>query len=234
MKKYYYDLHIHSALSPCADNDMTPNNIMAMARYNGLNIIAISDHNSVRNVEAALKLEKKYGVKVVPAMELQTAEDIHFLCLFPDFGALKRFYDGINFIDIKNDGAIFGDQLVIDENDAVVGEEPRLLLASSDMPSYLLKDAAASLGGIAVPAHIDRESNGILSILGGLDRDYEALEFSNLAKPSFREAEGRGREILINTDAHTLGGIGEAVNFLELNECTAKDAIAYLKRRRAF
>ena len=89
MAKYRYDLHIHSALSPCADDDMTPVNIVATASALGIDIIAIADHNAIRNVEAAMEVGEALGVTVVPAFELQTNEDLHLLCLFPDFNLLE-------------------------------------------------------------------------------------------------------------------------------------------------
>ncbi|MDR1905875.1 MAG: phosphoesterase, partial [Clostridiales bacterium] len=161
--KCYYDLHIHTALSPCADNDMTPNNIMGMAAINGLNMIAAADHNGIKNVKSMLRLQETYGINVVPAFELQTAEEIHFLCLFPDLELLEKFYDGITFMNIDNRKDIFGEQRILDESDEIVGEERRLLLSSADINSYQVKEAVEVLGGIAVPAHIDRESNGIIS-----------------------------------------------------------------------
>ncbi|MDR2090303.1 MAG: PHP domain-containing protein [Clostridiales bacterium] len=227
--KCYYDLHIHSALSPCADNDMTPNNILGMAAVNGLHMIAVADHNAIKNVETFLKLSKEYGVEVVPAFELQTAEDIHFLCLFPNFSLLEEFYRTLEFVDIKNDKAIFGEQLVMDEGDNTVGEEERLLLASAAIYSYRVGDAVKKAGGIAVPAHVDREANGMISILGGFDGDYGAVEFSPYADAAFREIYGADKKILINSDSHTLGDISEAVNFLELRECTARRLIDYLR-----
>ena len=82
--KYYYDLHLHSCLSPCGDMDMTPNNITGMAKLLGLDIIALTDHNTCRNCEATIAAGKENGVVVVPGMELTTSEDIHAVCLFPD------------------------------------------------------------------------------------------------------------------------------------------------------
>jgi PHP family Zn ribbon phosphoesterase len=210
---------------------MTPNNILGMAAVNGLNMIAVSDHNSVKNVRSVLKLQDVYGITVVPAFELQTAEEIHFLCLFPDFAPLEKFYNGVGFMEVENKKAIFGNQLILDENDNVTGEEARLLLSSADIYSYQVKDAVKSAGGIAVPAHIDRESNGMISILGNLDDDYDAVEFSPYADAAFREIYGRGRSVLVNSDAHTLDKISEAVNFLELKKCSAESLINYLYGR---
>ena len=121
----YYDFHIHSALSPCGDKDMTPNNIVNMAAIIGLDAIAISDHNSVGNVRAAMKVGEQVGVKVLAGMEVETAEEIHVLTLYETMEAAeevaKRVYDALP--DIKNRPEIFGNQYYMDENDNIVGEE---------------------------------------------------------------------------------------------------------------
>ena len=91
--KVYYDLHIHSALSPCASDDMTPLNIVAMASVKGLDVIAINDHNSIENVAAAMECGRDFDVMGIPSMEVQTAEDIHVLPMFEDFSTLKAFHD---------------------------------------------------------------------------------------------------------------------------------------------
>ena len=91
MSSYYYDLHIHSCLSPCADNDMTPANIAGTATLAGIQIMALTDHNSVKNCPAFFKACKKYGVIPVPGMELTTAEDIHVVCLFDELDSAMAF-----------------------------------------------------------------------------------------------------------------------------------------------
>jgi hypothetical protein len=142
---------------------------------------------------------------------------------------LEKFYNAVRFTDIKNKKAIFGNQLILDAEDNTVGEEGRLLLASAEIYSYQVKDAVKDAGGVAVPAHIDRESNGMISILGNLDDDYSTVEFSPYADASFREIYGKNRKILINSDSHRLGNISEAVNFLDLNECSANALVEYLR-----
>ncbi|HOO13429.1 MAG TPA: PHP domain-containing protein, partial [Bacillota bacterium] len=116
------DLHIHSALSPCGDNDMTPNNIVNMALLKGLDAIAVTDHNSAENVEAVMKLGFEKGIVVVPGMEVQSKEEVHLLCYFSDLdralGFQQRVYDNL---EGENNPDYFGDQLIMDEMDRVVG-----------------------------------------------------------------------------------------------------------------
>ena len=82
MTAYTYDLHIHSCLSPCGDNEMTPNNLVGMAAVMGLDIIAITDHNTCKNAPAVLKAAEEAGILAIPGMELCTAEEAHVVCLF--------------------------------------------------------------------------------------------------------------------------------------------------------
>ena len=108
--KIRYDLHIHSALSPCGDADMTPNNIVNMALICGLDMIAVSDHNTAGNVDAVMKVGQTAGITVVPAMEVETMEEIHVLCLFPTLESLLDFEQNVIFNalpPIKNKVEIF-------------------------------------------------------------------------------------------------------------------------------
>ena len=119
--RLYYDLHINSSLSPCGDNDMTPNNIVNMAKLNELDIIAVTDHNTCRNCSAAIKVGEEVGLTVVPGMELTTSEDIHVVCLFPDLESAEKFdkYVYERLMKIPNEADIFGHQYVMNENDEI-------------------------------------------------------------------------------------------------------------------
>lgn len=222
-----YDLHIHSGLSPCADKDMTPVNIVASAKLLGIDMIAVSDHNSIRNVEVALKAGEFYGVTVVPAFELQTEEEIHVLCLFRSFAELSAFYDTVEFVKVENRADIFGEQLVFDEDDNVTDREKYLLLTSSTLPVSVVAERVAAFGGIAVPAHVDREANGMVQILGAVTDEFFAVEFSDKATPEQIEKYAHGRAIIIDSDAHTLDGIkGKGV--AELSDCSVDALFSYL------
>ena len=143
--KLYYDFHIHSCLSPCGDEDSTPNNIVNMALIKGLNVIALSDHNTGKNCPAAMAVGKKNGLVVLPAMELTTSEDIHVLCLFERYEDLAKLEEHIQKtrLRIKNRPEIFGRQLIMNEQDEIVGEEENLLIVSSGVSV----EEAALLGG---------------------------------------------------------------------------------------
>ena len=120
--KYLYDLHIHSALSPCADNSMTPVSIVATASAIGLEIIAVTDHNCARNVRSAVEVGEALDVLVVPGAEIQTNEDVHVVCYFPDCDSLDAFMAAIPFTELLNDAEVFGEQLVVNSDGKSIDE----------------------------------------------------------------------------------------------------------------
>ena len=135
MPKLFYDLHIHSCLSPCGDDDMTPANIVAMAFLKGLNVIAVTDHNSCKNCPAVLEYARKYQIIAIPGMELCTKEEVHVLCLFKNLSDALCFdeYVSSKLIKIPNNESIFGKQEIYDENDHIIGTEPYLLINATEI-----------------------------------------------------------------------------------------------------
>ena len=129
MNRYYYDFHIHSCLSPCADNDMTPANIAGMCALAGLQIAALTDHNTTKNCPAFFAAARQHGVIPIAGMELTTAEDVHVVCLFEELDDAMRFGEAVDErrIRIPNRADIFGEQILMDQNDEVIGEETDLL-----------------------------------------------------------------------------------------------------------
>ena len=224
--KLYYDLHIHSCLSPCGDEDNTPNNIVNMALIKGLNVIALSDHNTCKNCPAAMAVGRKNGLVVLPAMELTTSEDIHVLCLFERYEDAQKLEEHVSRTRLKiaNRPEIFGRQLILNEEDEVVGEEENLLIVSSGVSVEEVAPLVSSLGGIAVPAHIDKQANGLIGILGAFD---PRLGFR---MAEYRQDVGVDLPRLCNSDAHTLWDISEAEHFIEAETCSAHGVFAALKK----
>lgn len=225
MSRYFCDLHIHSCLSPCADDDMTPANIAGMAMLNGLNIVALTDHNSARNCPAFFQHAKKYGIIPIPGMELTTAEDIHVVCLFRTLSAALSFdsYVSERRPDFKNAPDIFGHQFLVDENDNIIGEEDTLLINASDIYIDEAFEKVYNLGGVAIPAHIDRTSNGIVSILGTFPPEPKFTAYELNKSDSFVEYLEKfpilsGLSHIISSDAHRLTDIQEAVFSIELDD----------------
>ncbi len=225
MTPYYYDLHIHSCLSPCADDDMTPANIAGMAAIKGLQLLALTDHNSCKNCPAFFAACRTQGIVPVAGMELSTAEDIHLVCLFEnldDAMAFDKIIEG-HLMNIRNKPEIFGNQLILDENDETVATEPRLLISATDLYIADAVALARSYGAHVHPAHVDRESNGIIAVLGDIPNEYgfACVEYNHSAniekiKESCRVA--RNAEQVVSSDAHRLWDINEAVNVIYLDD----------------
>ena len=223
--KCYYDLHIHSALSPCGDNDMTPNNIVNMSILKGLDVIAVSDHNTCGNVRAVQKVAEG-KLLVIPAMEIETAEEVHMLSLFPNIEAAEEMEKIVkqHLPQIENKAEIFGNQYYMDENDEIIGEEKYLLVNATTLDIYETSKAVSELGGLVIPAHIDRSSYSIISNLGFIppDINFSCVEISKSATEDFF-ADYKNYNTITNSDAHYLWDIQEKIHFFEIdNKITKK------------
>ena len=225
MSRYYCDLHIHSCLSPCGDEDMTPGNIVGMAQLNGLGIIALTDHNSTKNCPAFFKIAKANGIIPVAGMELTTAEDVHVVCLFRNLEDAMAFGEFVESkrIRIRNRPDVFGNQQITDENDEVCGEEPNLLINAVDLSIDEAYDEVQRRGGVCYPAHIDRESGGLIAVLGTFPEEPVYTAFELNCADSFYEYKEKhpvikDKRYVVSSDAHNLWSISEAENSLELDD----------------
>ncbi|GHV41489.1 histidinol-phosphatase [Clostridia bacterium] len=242
--KLYYDLHIHSCLSPCGNADMTPNNIVNMAAIKELDVIAVTDHNTAGNAEAAIIAAKNAGLDIIvlPGVEAETSEEIHVVCLFDDCGAAMRFSDFLRerLPKIKNRPDIFGEQLFMDENDEITGREETMLLTATTIDLYEMVKTVKEMGGVAFPAHIDRSSYSVLSSLGFIppDLDINLVEVSKNADPvqflfDNKRVVGRKFRHIQSSDAHYLEDISERNLWLEIEgEKTAENVINHLRGTR--
>ncbi len=234
--KLYYDFHLHSCLSPCGDNEMTPYNLVNMAKILGFDIIALTDHNSTKNCRAAISAAEKAGITVVPGMELCTSEEIHVVCLFPSVEKAENFgaYIYENIPKIKNKPQIFGDQLVMDGEDGILENEELLLTTASFISIDAVPELVNRFGGVCFPAHIDRSSYSIISALGtfGEDLNVKAFELT----PDADEKEylekypaTKGKLIFRNSDAHYLENMRLPEHTINLPENSAPTLIEHLK-----
>lgn len=212
----YYDLHLHSCLSPCGDDDMTPANIVGMASIKGLDVIALTDHNSCLNCPAAMIHGQNYGVTVIPGMELCTAEEVHVICLFSELDNALAFdsYVYEHLLPIKNKEEIFGKQQIMNEDDEVTGTVGNLLINATDIPFDEVVSLTAEYGGIAYPAHIDKTSTSLLSNLGFVPPDSaftcaEVHDLKNLHKIQKDHPYFLNCNIISSSDAHYLEDIRE-------------------------
>lgn len=231
--KLYYDLHIHSALSPCGDNDMTPNNIVNMSIIKGLDVIAVTDHNSCGNVESAMKVADG-NILVIPGMEIETSEEIHVVSYFPDLERAKEAENGVRsaMSGIKNRPEIFGNQYFMDENDEIVGEEENLLVSAITLDIFEVFRLVKECGGIALPAHIDRSSYSVISNLGGIpeDLDISAVEITPKNRHEWEKNYSK-YNILSNSDAHYLENISEPEFCIEIFNKSTKEILNFLCKK---
>ena len=224
MKQYYYDLHIHSCLSPCGDDSSTPDSIAGMGELNGLDIMALTDHNTCKNCPAFFEAAKRHGILPVAGMELTTAEDIHAVCLFGSLEAAMEFDREVEKrrILIPNRIDIFGNQLICDSEDNVLAQEENMLTNATDISLEEAPRLVEKFGGICYPAHIDRPSNGVIAVLGAFPKDVGfccaevhngelVYEMSSLSKlPPER--------IIVSSDAHYLWDIKDKKEFFTLED----------------
>ena len=206
---------------------MTPGNIAGMAVLNGLQIVALTDHNTAKNCPAFFRAAKGYGLIPIAGMELTTSEDIHAVCLFrtlEDALDFDRFVAERRF-PIKNKPAIFGNQLLIGENDEIVGEEEILLINAVSISLEEAHSEVTSRGGVCYPAHIDRTSNGIIAMLGDFPPEpyFTAFELNDAAsldgcRQRHRVLCDRALVHVAASDAHYLTDIAEEGFPVELDD----------------
>lgn len=236
MKPFYYDMHIHTCLSPCGDDDMTPANIVGMSALKGLDVIAITDHNSCKNCAAAIKLGEEYGITVIPGMELTTAEEVHVVCLFPTLEKALEFdkYVEKHILPIPNQPETFGKQQIMNEHDEVIGEFPTLLISATDISYDDVYDLLQAYEGIMIPAHIDKTSFSLISNLGFVPPDsnftvFEVKNMQNLHALTASNPSLSSKKVITNSDAHYLEYISEPVNTIYAFSKSIKDILFSLK-----
>ena len=214
LRTFRADLHVHTCLSPCAADQMRPIAIVAQAKMTGLDVIAICDHNSARNVRAVRDASLGQGLAVIGGMEICSEEEVHVLGFFDEYENLHQMQRlvGAN-LSGENNAELFGEQWFCDERDAIVGQESKLLIGATNLGVKEIIENIHRLGGLAVFSHVDRESYSILGQLGfvpeGLEID--ALEISSRCSPATASKcipQIKGYQLLRSSDAHELGQIG--------------------------
>lgn len=230
--KLAVDFHIHTALSPCADEDMTPNNIINMCVIKGLDAIAITDHNSVENCKSCMEIGKDKNILVIPGMEIQTKEEVHLICLFQNLDRALSFQEIVynRLPNKKNIPGIFGRQLVFDAKDQVMKENERMLISSVNMTIEEVFHQRSKREFIIIPAHIDRPSFSLIGTLGFIPMGLpiKTLEVSKSCDiDQWLEKHRRLKKynILQNSDAHYLWDILERQSFVEVKEKSIQGVI---------
>ena len=206
---------------------MTPGNIAGMAVLNGLQIVALTDHNTSKNCPAFFEACKAYGLIPIAGMELTTAEDIHVVCLFRDLESAMDFdaYVDTRRLKIKNKPAVFGNQLIVDSEDEIVGEEEHLLINATDITLEEAHRLVTDRSGVCYPAHIDRQSNGMIAMLGDFPPEprftaYELNAIDSLAdcRAKYPIITARALTHLASSDAHRLTDIAEPGFAMEIED----------------
>lgn len=230
-----YDLHIHSCLSPCGDDDMTPANITAMSALIGLDVIAVTDHNSCKNCPAVMEAAEQCGITAIPGMELCTSEEVHVLCLFETLEDAMNFdaYVEKKLMVMPNKEDIFGHQYIFDTHDTCIGSYPNLLINATSVSFDDVYELTAKYHGIMIPAHIDKSSTSLLSNLGFIPpgsrftcaelKNSGELEALKNSHPYLNQCR-----IITNSDAHDLGHIQEADHRIHCASRSIKDILKSL------
>ncbi|PKM83377.1 MAG: hypothetical protein CVU89_01085 [Firmicutes bacterium HGW-Firmicutes-14] len=215
MQPYKMDLHIHTALSPCAEQEMTPPKIIHAARAKGLHMIAVTDHNTAENAGATIKAAEGSGIFVIPGMEVQTREEVHLVCLFPALDTCLSWQEQVyrSLPPQDNRPEVFGSQYIMDSKGRITGELGRMLLMSTEMSVEDVASRVTALGGICIPAHVDRPSYSLMGTLGFIPAGLpvSAVELSKhisadeaaLLLPTLA-----GYTFLSSSDAHCLTDLG--------------------------
>jgi len=205
------ELHIHTVLSPCAEVEMIPPLIVQEALRRDVKLIAITDHNASANIQAVIGAAQNSGVIVLPGMEVQTREEVHLLCLFDTTEQISAWQEIVDssLPDRENDAEYFGEQFIVDETGDYIRSEQRLLATATTLTFEQAVTKVENLGGLAIPAHVERKAYGLLGVLGFVPPNVhlEALEISRLIKPAEaiqRFPQLAGFPLITNGDVHRL------------------------------
>ena len=225
MQQLYYDLHLHSCLSPCGDDESTPGNIVGMSVVKGLQVIALTDHNTCKNCPAFLKIAREFGITAIPGMELTTAEEVHVVCLFPTLEDAMAFdaYVEPRILPIPNKPEKWGNQIITDENDEPAGPFDTLLISATDISFDSVYDLLKQFHGVMIPAHIEKSTFSLLANLGFVppDSKFKCFELKNMGKlhevvkanPILADLN-----VITDSDAHQIDLINEPVNTILCEE----------------
>jgi PHP family Zn ribbon phosphoesterase len=200
---------------------MIPPLIVHTCLEQGIDLIAVTDHNSTHNIEAVQKAAKGTTLTVLAGMEIQTNDEVHSLCLFSDLDVAHEWQIIVEkaLPEIPNDAEHFGEQLIVDETGDFIRRENRLLINSTRMSLADALEQVHRLNGLFIPAHVDRKAYGMIPILGFIpeDMNFDAIEISrNITLERARKEISQlvNFPILRGGDAHRLNEILGCNTFL--------------------
>lgn len=235
MMNCFFEFHLHSCLSPCGSDDMTPADLAGMCALAGYDVVALTDHNTVGNCAAFCRAAEHYGMLAIPGMELTTSEEIHVVCLFPDLTSAQTFggYVRDRLPSTPNQPDYFGRQLIMDEEGTVLGEEQSLLLGSTTISVGEVHALVSALGGVSYPAHIDHSTFSLLSNLGLWmpEAGFTLAELSPTCPEGFTQRPDlKGLRFITGCDAHYLHEIPDPNQAMELTERSPQAVLNWLRR----
>lgn len=220
------DLHIHTCLSPCGELEMSPRAIIEKALAAKLDLIAICDHNASENIRFVMKAAEGTPLKVLPGMEITSSEEVHLLALFDTLTNLQYVQDIVyDHLPGMNREEIFGCQAIVNHRDEVEGFNDRFLLGATKLSLPDIIRHVHLYNGLAIAAHIDRESFSVLGQLGFIDPGlpFDALEVSPRTGISNARRKYPGLSpypFLESSDAHFIRDIGQGITTIFLQEGT--------------
>ncbi|MEN6489552.1 MAG: PHP domain-containing protein [Smithella sp.] len=229
LKTFNCDFHIHTCLSPCADLDMHPQALVGKILEAKLDVAAICDHNSSENVPFVMNAARGKNLNILPGMEVTTSEEVHILAIFDSLDNLARLQELVyQHLDGENDEALFGVQAIVNEIGEVEGLNDKLLIGATDLSLDKLISHIHEFEGLAIAAHIDRESFSVLSQLGFIDEKvkFDALEVTPLTgieKARIKYQELSNYSFITSSDAHFLKDIGKARTKIILQELSVAE-----------
>ena len=236
MKFFRCDLHNHTVLSPCGDLEMSPVNIVKRAREQKIDILGITDHNTTLHASLVKQLGAREGIMVMMGAEVTSREEVHCLCFFEEIVTLECFQSFLeeHLPNILNDVNRFGYQVVVDEKENIVCEVEYLLISALNVGIEELEQKVHELGGLFIPAHIDRKYNGLISQLGFVPPDLkvDALELSRfISKEEFLRENGylKNYTIIQSSDAHYIDNMGQAITQMYMESASFQEVRKALK-----
>ena len=211
------DLHVHSCLSPCAEEEMRPPAVLLTAERRGIRVLGMVDHSTAGNAPAFWEAAAAFAVRVLVGMEVESAEGVHILALFdsPDAAGDMAAEVAEHLPPLLNRPQLMGRQLRVDAWGTVLGEEPRLLICAADLSLDRLVELTHARGGLSIAAHVDRAAWGLLPTLGFVPPDLgvDLLEVSPALTPAAarrRWPELAAWPLVQSSDAHCLEDVGRA------------------------
>jgi len=237
LKVFNCDLHVHTCLSPCAELDMHPMALVQKALEVNLDMIAVCDHNSSANVPYVINAARTSQLKILPGMEITTSEEVHLLAIFDSLSNLTSLQNIIDqHLPGENDEERFGVQAIVNENGEVEGINNQLLIGATDLSLDTLIGYIHQFDGLAIAAHIDRESFSVLSQLGFIDDNagLDALEITHLT--GFDQARIKYQELckysfIVSSDSHFIKDLGQDFTRFYLEEPSFAELKMALKKQ---